>query len=150
MVICIIIMAMVIACLATYAVVVTTKVYSLCATNDELRQTLYEVKTELNTCRSSAINHRNDVSRLFMSICKVWDFWESHFPDKFAVPVSDFISELLGCGSPDYVRYNAIGQIDEYTEICLKLQKEVYDRFVMRKAENSTQEATTDDTQGTC
>ena len=149
MVICIVIMAMVIACLATYAVMVTTKVCDLCATNDELRQSLDDVKKELNTCRSSAINHRDDLSRLFISICKVWDFWESHFPDKFAVPVSDFIGELLGCGSPDYVRYNAISQIDEYTEVCLKLQKEVYDRFVMRKADNSTPEATTDDSQGT-
>lgn len=149
MVICIIIMAMLIACIATYAVMITTKVCSLCADNDELRQSLNDVKKELNNCLTSSNNHRDDAFRLFIVIRKVWDFWESHFPDKFSVPVSDSIGELLGC-SLDFVRYNATSQIDEYTELCLKLQKEVYDRYVMCKAENSTQEATTDDSQGTC
>lgn len=150
MIICIVIMAMVIACLATYAVIIITKVCDLCATNDELRQSLDDVKKELNTCRSSVNNRREDAFGLFMTIRKVWDFWESRFPDKFSVPVSDFIRELIGCSNPDYVSYNAVGQIDKYTESCLKLQKEVYDRFVMRKAENSTQEEIADDTQGTC
>lgn len=150
MIICIVIVAMLIAVLAIYAVVVTTKVYSLCATNDELRQSLNAVEKELHSCRRSATNHRDNVYNLFVSICKVWEFWESKFPDKFSVPISDFIRELLGCSEPDYVSYNAAGQINKYTELCLKLQEEVYDRYVMRKAENSTQEAATDDSQGTC
>lgn len=149
MIICIVIMAMVISCLATYAVIITTKACSLCATNDELRQDLHDVKKELNNCRTSSANHRDDAFRLFITIRKVWDFWESHFPDKFSVPVSDYVGELLGC-SLDSVRYNAISQIDEYTELCLKLQEEVYARYVMRKAENNTQEEIADDTQGAC
>ena len=150
MIVCIIIMAAAIVCLMAYAVIITAKACRLRATNDELRQSLNDVQSELNSCQTFVGDCRDNVFSLFLTIRGVWDFWESRLPDKFSVPVSDFIRKLLLCSTQDYVSNNAVGQINKYTELCLKLQEEVYDRYVMRKAENSAQEVTADDSQGTC